>query len=136
MKIKPKFADADRTEQKASVNESTASKKTERKPKTVVAETEHRKVQGKRQKFWDDFESSINQDDELANVEKFKYLKSCLEGDALKVIGGYERTAANYQAVDALKERFGEFGKAICSCSTATKSSVCHRGILLLTERK
>ena len=37
------------------------------------------------QEFWDQFKSSIHEHPQLRDIDKLKYLKSYLEGDALKV---------------------------------------------------
>ena len=60
------------------------------------------------QEFWDAFESTVHSSD-LSPVEKFKYLKSALSGDALRLAGGYRLTNANYDAViDVLRKRYGD----------------------------
>ena len=61
------------------------------------------------QEFWDGFNSAIHEDTELANVDKFKYLKSFVEEPASKVIAGIPLTDANYDiAVDLLHKRYGK----------------------------
>jgi len=48
--------------------------------------------------FWDSFESSIHNNQELSDVDKFDYLRTLLEG----------LTAANYvEAITVLRQRFG-----------------------------
>jgi len=59
--------------------------------------------------FWDTFESAVDSNPELTNVEKFSYLVSLLEGSALRAIEGLPVTEENYDsAVDILKKRFGK----------------------------
>ncbi|XP_060594283.1 uncharacterized protein LOC132748688 [Ruditapes philippinarum] len=66
------------------------------------------------QSFWDAFDSSVHQNPNLTEVQKFNYLKTQLEGSAAQVIQGFALTHANYiQAVDLLKERFGQSHKII-----------------------
>ena len=60
------------------------------------------------QAFWDTFEATIHKNDSLHKIDKFNYLRSQLEGDALKSIAGLELTHANYDvAIEILKERYG-----------------------------
>ena len=56
--------------------------------------------------FYDTFEVAVDSNPNLPGVDKFNYLCSRLEGDALEVIGGMALTNANYdKAKDVLKER-------------------------------
>jgi hypothetical protein len=58
------------------------------------------------QTFWDQFETIVHKTD-LPVVNKFTYLKSLLEGEALNTITGLPLTEANYQiARDCLLERY------------------------------
>ena len=58
--------------------------------------------------FWDSFESSVNSNTSLTNIDKFNYLKSKLFGSARKSISGLSLTNGNYDvAIKILKERFG-----------------------------
>ncbi|CAC5379125.1 unnamed protein product [Mytilus coruscus] len=58
--------------------------------------------------FRDSFESSIDQNKRLPNIDKFIYLKSKLVGDAKYAISGLNVSHENYiVAVNILKERFG-----------------------------
>ena len=60
------------------------------------------------QAFWDSFQSTIHKNDSLNKIDKLNYLRSQLEGEALKSITGLELTEANYDvAIDILKERYG-----------------------------
>ena len=59
--------------------------------------------------FWDSFDSAINKNSALTNVEKMNYLRSKLEGKALLAISGLELTSDNYDVASTLlKERFGD----------------------------
>ena len=61
------------------------------------------------QEFWDGFKSAIHDDEDLAKVDKFKYLRCYLEEPARSVITGFALTDANYDAaVDLLTKRFGK----------------------------
>ena len=58
--------------------------------------------------FYDAFQAAVDSNPNLSGVDKFNYLHSRLEGDALEVIGGMTLTNANYdKAKDILKERYG-----------------------------
>lgn len=59
------------------------------------------------QEFWDAFDASIHKANYVP-VDKFNYLKSKLEGEALEAISGYQLSNENYAVViDLLKKRFG-----------------------------
>ena len=63
------------------------------------------------QSFRDSYESMINSNVNLTDVQKFTLLKSQLEGtcSAASVIEGFARINANYAlAIDFLKERFSQ----------------------------
>ena len=58
--------------------------------------------------FWDSFQTAIDHNTSLSEVEKFNYLRSLLEGPALEAISGLTLNAANYkEAVAVLQKRFG-----------------------------
>lgn len=58
--------------------------------------------------FWDSFNSTIHDNDQLSDIEKFHYLKSLLLDTAADTISGLQLSSANYkEAVDLLKSRFG-----------------------------
>ena len=58
--------------------------------------------------FWDSFESSIHQNPDLSQVDKFNYLHSLLDGTAAEAIAGLALTSSNYEeAVKLLRKRFG-----------------------------
>ena len=57
--------------------------------------------------FWDSFSSAIHENDNLNDIDKFQYLKSCLRGSAAEAISGFQLTKANYkEAVKLLESRF------------------------------
>ncbi|XP_044176591.1 uncharacterized protein LOC122959338 [Acropora millepora] len=54
------------------------------------------------------FKAAVHDNADLPNVQKFTYLRSVLNGNALQTIEGFEVTGANYQpAVECLKHRYG-----------------------------
>ena len=60
------------------------------------------------QGFWDQFNSSIHQNEELNDIDRFNYLKRYLEGQALETISGLVLSSANYkEAISILKQRYG-----------------------------
>ena len=60
------------------------------------------------QAFWDSFETTIHNNEDVSDVSKMSYLVSLLEGPAYLAVAGLSLTNANYKtAVDTLKERFG-----------------------------
>ena len=57
--------------------------------------------------FWGGFSSSIDNNDQLSDVEKIAYLREFLEGPAKSTIAGLSLTEANYKcSVELLKKRF------------------------------
>jgi len=61
------------------------------------------------QEFWDSFESAIDKNEGLSEVDKFTYLRGLLEGSAKSTIAGFSLTAANYAAaLELLKNRYGK----------------------------
>ena len=63
------------------------------------------------QEFWDSFKSSIHNDDQLAKVDKFKYLRSYLEDPAKGVVTGFSLTDDNYDAaLELLRKRYAKPG--------------------------
>ena len=61
------------------------------------------------QEFCDSFESAININESLSDMEQFSYLRGLLEGSAKSIIEGFALSAANYEvAVTLLKKRFGK----------------------------
>ena len=60
------------------------------------------------QEWWDAFEI-IHNSTTLASVDKFRHLKTLLEGPAAKAISGIQMTNSNYEeAIDILKKRFSQ----------------------------
>eukprot|EP00794_Sanderia_malayensis_P019568 gene19567-biopygen14529 len=84
----------------------------ERKIKVNLLKLELKKFEGKIyewQEFWDGYASAIHENEQLASVDKFKYLKSLLEEPARGVIKGKPITEANYElAVALLKKRYAK----------------------------
>lgn len=59
--------------------------------------------------FWDLFRSSIHERTDLPNPAKFHYLISQLEGEAAKLLSGFDHTAAEYEeAINLLKTTYGK----------------------------
>ena len=59
--------------------------------------------------FWDTFETTIDQNESLSDIEKLKYLNSKLTGEAKQAVSGILLSYENYRvAIDLLKERFGD----------------------------
>lgn len=57
--------------------------------------------------FYDSYHSLVENNENLSNVEKFHYLKSCLLGEAKQVVDGLIVTADNYEtAWNLLKDRY------------------------------
>ena len=64
--------------------------------------------------FWDSFESAIDTNKQLRDVDKLNYLRSKLGDPAKAVITGLELTNENYKvAVQSLKQRYGDKTKII-----------------------
>ena len=58
--------------------------------------------------FWDKFDVAIHSRSDLADIQKYTYLKSYLTGEAKRAIQGVAYDKENYQnAIDTLKARFG-----------------------------
>ncbi|CAB4001613.1 partial [Paramuricea clavata] len=76
----------------------------------LSSKLELRKFSGKIcewQEFWDGFSSSIDNNEQLYDVDKFAYLRGLLEEPAKSTIAGFSLTEANYKsAVELLKKRF------------------------------
>lgn len=57
------------------------------------------------QEFWDSFESAIDKNETLADVDKFCYLRGLLVGSARSAIARFGLTSGNYKAAtDMLKK--------------------------------
>ena len=64
--------------------------------------------------FIDSFEATVDRSTNLSDVEKFNYLSSYLEKNALHTISGMPKTNANYKkALELLRNRFGNLQKII-----------------------
>ena len=65
------------------------------------------------QEFWDNFDSCVHSQS-LSDIEKFRYLKDQVTGDAAVFLSQYRLQSALYpEAVKAFKERFGDDQVAI-----------------------
>ena len=61
------------------------------------------------QSFWDTFAATIDSNTQLSSINKFRYLKGLLRGQAEAAIAGLAMTEDNYKiAIDILKSRFGK----------------------------
>ena len=59
--------------------------------------------------FWDTFETTIDLNDSLSDIDKLKYLNSKLTGEATQAVSGIHLSKENYKvAKDLLKERSGD----------------------------
>ena len=59
--------------------------------------------------FWDSYKLSVHDNNDIATVNKFNYLKSLLEGPANRCIQGLPITVSNYEgAIELLQQRFGK----------------------------
>ncbi|XP_070554752.1 uncharacterized protein [Ptychodera flava] len=59
--------------------------------------------------FYDTFKSSIHNDKNLENIQKFTYLRSVLTDEAARTISGLALTNSNYDhALELLIERYGQ----------------------------
>ena len=59
--------------------------------------------------FWDSFKSTVHNNPELKDIDKFNYLNSLLERAASDAIAGLALTSANYfEAISILQKRFGD----------------------------
>ena len=62
----------------------------------------------------DNFESVIDSNEDLSEINKFSYLRASLSGSAASAIKGFPLTGSNYSgAVKLLKERYGDSQKII-----------------------
>ena len=99
-------ADATRTTEHTTVT-SSASYATSRLPKLSIPTFTGDPLTC--QSFWDCFDSAVNSNPMLSDVQKLSYLRAQLEGDASRVIAGFPLTNASYgQSVALLKDRFGQ----------------------------
>ena len=57
--------------------------------------------------IWDDFSSAVHDNEDLADIDKLKYLHGYLDGSARSVVAGVPTRDSSYAiAVDLLKKRF------------------------------
>lgn len=57
--------------------------------------------------FWDQFNAAVGSSEHLSDVQKFSYLKGCLEGPALMLIEHLPITEASYKvAISSLKQAY------------------------------
>ena len=58
--------------------------------------------------FWEQFKTSINNNEDLSDIQKFTYLKTYLVGEAERAVQGVSFTTENYKkAIEILNTRFG-----------------------------
>ena len=66
------------------------------------------------QPFWDCFQAAVGTNRSLTGVQKLSYLRAQLQGEASRVIAGFQLTNASYaDSVQLLKDRFGQPYKQI-----------------------
>ena len=66
------------------------------------------------QHFWESFETTIHENHTLTDVQKFTYLQSLLESDAMNIIDVLNLSSANYhEAIALLKTRYGQKHKIV-----------------------
>uniref|UniRef100_A0AAF5RXF6 Uncharacterized protein n=1 Tax=Wuchereria bancrofti TaxID=6293 RepID=A0AAF5RXF6_WUCBA len=57
--------------------------------------------------FWSSFEASVHSQN-IPDIQKLNYLVSCLRGNALQLVRGYDRAPENYRIIrELLVEKFG-----------------------------
>ena len=93
-------------------NEKIAAIKEKEKLTVKLPKIELKKFDGnilKWTEFWEAFESTIHENKNLHNGDKFNYLKGQLQGPASEVLSGLELTTENYNiAIELLQERYGK----------------------------
>jgi hypothetical protein len=71
---------------------------------------------GRYQEWWDSYESMVHLNQDLAEIDKFNYLKSSVTGSAKAAILGMSTTTANYKnAIDIIQDRFGKKAVVVAS---------------------
>ena len=61
------------------------------------------------QSFWDSNETAVYINHSLSDAQKFKYLKSLLQNEALSTVSGFVLTNVNYyKAIEISHQRFGQ----------------------------
>ena len=82
--------------------------------KVKLPQLELKKFSGKTaewQEFWDGYKSAVHDDNDLAKVDKFKYLRSYLEEPAKSVVTGFALNDASCdEAVELLFKRYAKPG--------------------------
>ncbi|XP_064469887.1 uncharacterized protein LOC135384620 [Ornithodoros turicata] len=64
------------------------------------------------QGFWEQFRTTVHDNEGLSKIEKFHYLRSLLHGPAAGAIAGLQTSEASYDdAVEILTQRFGDRGR-------------------------
>ena len=64
---------------------------------------------GEWEEFWESFESAINKNSTLSDVDKYSYLRGLLVELARSAIAGFALMSANYKAAtELLKRRYGK----------------------------
>ena len=64
------------------------------------------------QSFWDSYETAVHSNHSLTDAQKFNYLKSLLQNEALSTVSGFALTNVNYyKAIEILHQRFGQTQK-------------------------
>ena len=67
--------------------------------------------------FWEGFESAVDKNSSLSDIDKLNYLRSLLEGQAALCISGLSLSGRNYvEAIDILKNRFGDEQLLVNNC--------------------
>ena len=60
------------------------------------------------QGFWDSYNTTIHENEDISDVNKMAYLFGLLEGPARAAVKGFTMTSGNYkEVIDVLHERFG-----------------------------
>ena len=80
--------------------------------KVKLPQLELKKFSGKMDEWQlDEYKIAVHEDNDLAKVDKFKYLRSYIEEPAKSVVAGFALTDANYdEADDLLFKRFAQPG--------------------------
>ncbi|XP_063435623.1 uncharacterized protein LOC134716543 [Mytilus trossulus] len=64
------------------------------------------------QAFWESYDTAIHSNPSLTDAQKFNYLKTLLQNEALTTVSGFTLTNLNYsKAIDLLHQRFGQTQK-------------------------
>ena len=61
------------------------------------------------QTFWEQFESAVHNDNTLSNIQKLTFLRSCLEGEAAKLVSKVPNIGSSYESViKTLKDNYDD----------------------------